>query len=356
MTPKERVLSVFYKKKPGRLPWTAYGLLLPRGQKERKVRNVGCGLVMWAPTYQRDRRKVKIEQGDMWDKDKRSRIIQRTYNTPLGSVSEKAELRLGLSPNQTEWKREYMLKSASDYPIVRFIIENTSYYEDYDSFLEIQNDLGEDGVAITLIERSPIAVMVVDLMGIERFSIDLYENSHQVIELAELIRQKHSQVWQIVANSPAQFVTVGDNVTGDVVAPRLFEQYNMPFYNKLAELLHEKGKFLGVHMDGRLDSLKHLIARTEIDYIDSFTLPEGGGTLSLEEAKNLWHDKVIWANFPVSLSCESEQVIKEFMISLLKKVTAEDRFILEISEDLSPNLWQKSATIIAETIEEYGIY
>lgn len=356
MTSKERILSVFHKKKFDRFPWTTYGVLLPRGQKEREIRNMGCGLVMWAPTYQRDQQKVVVEQKNIWDKDKRSRIIQRTYHTPLGSVSEKAEIRLGLSPNQSEWKREYILKSVSDYPIVKFIIENTSYYRDYESFLEIQNDLGEDGVTITSIERSPIAVMVVDLMGVEQFSIDLYENPHQVIELAELIRQKHSEVWQIVANSPAQFVTIGDNVTGDIVTPRLFEQYNMPFYNKLAELLHEKGKFLGVHMDGRLDSLKHLIVKTEIDYIDSFTLPEGGGTLSLEEAKNLWYDKVIWANFPVSLSCEDEQVIKEFMISLLKKVTAEDSFILEISEDLSPNLWQKSTTIIAEIIEKYGIY
>lgn len=356
MTPKERVLSVFHKKKPDRLPWMAYGLLLPRGQKERKTRSMGCGLVMCAPTYQKDRREVEVEQKDIWDENKRSRIIRRRYHTPIGSVSEKAELRLGLSPNQTEWKREYMLKSVSDYPVVRFIIENTSYYEDYDSFLEIRNDLGEDGITIAFAEPSPLATIVNGLMGIEQFSVDLYDNPRQLKELAEVIKRKHSEVWQIVRNSPAQFVTVADNVTGDVITPRLFEQYNMPFYGKLAELLHEKGKVLGVHMDGRLDSLKHLIKKTEIDYIDSFTLLEGGGTLRLEEAKNLWHDKVIWANFPVSVSCRDERGIRKFMISLLKKISAGDRFILEISEDLSPNLWQKCVTVIADTIEEYGIY
>ncbi len=54
-------------------------------------------------------------------------------------------------------------------------------------------------------------------------------------------------------------------------------------------------------MDGKLKSLKELIKKADIDVIESFTFPEGGGDLSLEEARADWKDKSIIANLPTFL-------------------------------------------------------
>ena len=350
MTPKERMLRAMHKKKTDKIPWAAYPVLVPRGYVERKVRNKGCGFLIAWPPYQVDRSEVTVEEKEIWDENNRAKLITRIYHTPLGSISEKVQIRLDLSPNKSQWITEYMIKGISDYPIAKFIIENTSYYPDYDSFLEMQEELGDDGIVTATAKRSPMQKMLYELMGVERFSIDSYDHPKEFKKLAELIEWKDDEMYKIIANSPAELVIAGENLSGDVVSPRLFKEYSVPFYNKQARLLHEEGKVYGVHMDGRLNCLKDLIKETEIDLIESFTLSEGGGDLTLEEARKLWRDKVIWINFPASLCHGSEETIREFLIRLTRKVTPGDGFMLEISEDLPPILWQKVLTIIGDVL------
>lgn len=357
MTPRERMLCAMHKRETDRIPWATLDCLLPRGYVERKIREKGCGLNMVMPpwSYQMERREVTIEEKRTWDQHKRAQIIMRTYHTPLGSVSQKAQLRLGLSSNKQEWITEHMIKDVSDYPIVKFIIENTRYYKDYDSFLEAQEDLGDDGIAVAFGE-TPMHMMIWYLMGIYRFSIDLYEHPQEFKELASLLEEKYDEMYKIIADSPAELVIGGENLSGDIISPPLFEKYSAPFHDKQAQLMHEKGKIYGVHCDGRLNSLKDLIKKTDIDVIDSFTLPEGGGDLSLKEAKKLWKDKAIWVNFPASLCHENEEKIREVLIQIFREVTPGDGFMLEYSEDLPPNLWKKTLIVIAETMEKYGDY
>ena len=141
-----------------------------------------------------------------------------------------------------------------------------------------------------------------------------------------------------------------------MASPRLFGKYSLPFYNKQARLLHERDKIYGLHCDGRLNCLKNLIQRTDVDLIESFTLPEGGGDLPLQEAQRLWKDKAIWANFPASLCHTDEGNIREILIRILKKATPGDGFVLEYSEDLPINLWKKTLTVFAEILQKYRNY
>lgn len=357
MTPRETILCAMHKRKTDRIPWAALGCLLPRGYVERKVREKGCGLymVLSPSTYEIERREVTIEERTTWDEHNRAKGIMRTYHTPLGSVSQKVQVRLGLSSNKQEWITEHMIKDVSDYPIVKFIIENTLYYKDYDSFLEAEDAMGDDGI-VAAVADTPMHTMIWYLMGIERFSIDLYEHPQEFKELANLLQEKYDEVYKIIADSPAELVLGGENLSGDIISPPLFEKYSAPFHNKQAQLMHEKGKIYGVHMNGRLNCLKDFIKKTDIDLIDSFTLPEGGGDLSLEKAKKLWKNKVIWVNFPACLCHENEEKIREFLIQTLRKVTPGDGFMLEYSEDLPLNLWKKTLTVIAGTMEKYGNY
>jgi len=350
MTPKQRIVHAMHKKKTDRIPWAAYDVLLPRGSVEREVRNKGCGLYMWKPAYQVDRPQVAVEEKHTWNNNKRARLITRTYATPVGSVSENVEIRLDLSPFKSQWIKKYIIKSISDYPVVKFILENTVYHPDYHSFREMEQELGHDGIVVAHVPRSPMQKMLIELMGIERFSLDAHDHPKQFKELAELIEWKHDEAYKVTANSPAQLVVTGDNLSGDVVSPRFFKEYCIPFYNKHAQLLHENDKVYGVHMDGRLNCIKDLMNETEIDLIESFTLPEGGGDLTLEEARKLWKDKAIWVNFPASLCHQNMEKIKGFVIHLSKKVTLSEGFLLEISEDLPPTLWQNVLTAIAEAL------
>jgi hypothetical protein len=85
---------------------------------------------------------------------------------------------------------------------------------------------------------------------------------------------------------------------GFLLSPSLFRRYFMPVFEEQGRILHAQGKLMAVHMDGRLNSLKHLIAETPIDIVEALH-PPPMGDVPLGEALRVWPDKVIWVGFPL---------------------------------------------------------
>jgi len=346
MTARERILTVLERDIPDMVPWAFYSTLIPQGEVEREARNKGCGIILWKPAWRMEMQNIEISVKEDW-RNERIKTTVCTYHTPLGDISEKIEEDPGY---HSKWIKEYLIKNIHDYKIMRFIIENTHYYEDYNSFREFQEDLGEDGVIFASVGPSPLQRLLNELMGVERFSLDFYDHPKQVEELLHLIEEKQDKVFHLAANSPAKIVYSDDSVTGNITEPRLFKKYCLPFYNKQAELLHQKNKIYGVHMDGKLKCLRDLIKEAKNDLIDSFTLPEQGGDFPLEEARNIWEDKVIAINFPASISLKGRDEAKKFMLKLFKRIFPAKNFMVQISEDLPHMFWKDIILILGEII------
>jgi hypothetical protein len=66
---------------------------------------------------------------------------------------------------------------------------------------------------------------------------------------------------------------------------------------------------MAVHMDGRLNVLKDIIAETPIDIIEDFH-PPPMGDLSLRDALKHWKEKVIWIGFPGSIYSEGPEATR----------------------------------------------
>ena len=352
MTARERILTVLERDIPDMVPWAFYSTLIPQGEVEREARNKGCGIILWKPAWRMEMQNIEVSVKEDWSNE-RIKTITCTYHTPLGDISEKIREDPGY---HSKWITEYLIKNINDYKIMRFIIENTYYYEDYNSFREFQEDLGEDGVIFASVGPSPLQRLLHELMGVERFSLDFYDHPKQVEELLHLIEEKQDEVFHIAANSPAKIVYSDDSVTGNITEPRLFKKYCLPFYNKQAGLLHQKNKIYGVHMDGKLKCLRDLIKEAKNDLIDSFTLPEQGGDLPLEEARNIWKDKVIAVNFPASISLKGRDEAKKFIFKLLKKASPANNFMLHISEDLPHMFWKDIVLILGEIIPKLRVF
>jgi hypothetical protein len=361
MTLREKMLSVYRGRGEGEIPWAAYGGLLPSGIVERELRNRGCGLIHWAPVYswlppgmghmkgwdyESEIKNVELSVKTVWEDNER--IFVRVYDTPLGSVFEK----LREDPAyHSLWTKEFLIKSPRDYEIIKFMVENTVFREQYDSYLEAQENMGEDGVVMAVGDRSPWQKMLIELAGTERLYFDLHDNPALVEDLYSLIEEKQDEVYDIVADSQAELVWVPDNLTGDLTPPRIFETYCLPFYNKQAKRLHEKNKIVVVHMDGRLRSLKDLIKKADIDVIESFTFPEAGGDLPIEEASVAWEDKAIMANLPASVCFQQEEEVRDYMGKLLGRISPRKNFMLLISENLPAPSWRTTLQVVADVMQ-----
>jgi hypothetical protein len=334
------------------IPWTIYPELMPSGFVEREVRNKGCGLTVDVSSCIEEISNVKVMEEGIWENGRRG--IKKTYITPVGSVSEKTVAETQYF-GSLDWFSERIIKSLADYPVVEFIINNTVYHPNYDVLLKAEQFLGNDGVVFARVDYPPLLKLVIHYMGIERFALDLHDHPAEVEKLLKCMEKKQDQMYQVAADAPVIIIRARSNLTSELVSPALFEKYLLPFYNKQASLLHRKNKVFAVHMDGKLRHLAHLIAKADIDIIEAFT-PPPMGDLSLREARRVWKDKLIWANFPASICCGGEREITQYLGKLLKEIAPGDNFILEFSEDVPQELWAQTLTTVASAMLKYGTY
>lgn len=352
MNARERILKVLHNIFPDRIPWTIYPELLPRGSTERKVREIGCALAIRETIYIEEKLYVRIEKEESMENGRK--VVKRTYNTPVGSVYEKKVAETEYQESLA-WIKEYMIKSSSDYSVVKFIIQNTIYHPNYDRLLRVRGFLGNDGIVFGWVDYPPLQKLLIHIMGIERFCLDLYDHPAEVEDLLKTIEDKQSEMYQLAAEAPVEIIRCASNITGEVTSPYWFEKYLLPFYNKQASLLHNKKKLYGAHMDGKLKSLANLIAKTNIDVVEGFT-PPPMGDFSLSEARNLWGNKIIWANFPTSVLWEGKEKIMHYLKEMLREVAPGNNFILGITEDIPYKIWKESLEAIAWGMSKYGSY
>jgi hypothetical protein len=106
----------------------------------------------------------------------------------------------------------------------------------------------------------------------------------------------------------------------------------MPEYEKMGRVLHEHGKLMAVHMDGRVDVLKDLITKTPIDIVEALP-PPPMGDLPIGEALSIWKNKVVWTGFPGSVYILGPEAVKKHALNLLREIGSGDRLIIEISTE-----------------------
>jgi len=350
MAVRDQIMEVLEGNLPDRIPWSIYSKMLPRGSLERKVRNKGCALIMIEPAYIEERPHVRVEEKERWKNGRK--VIKRTYITPVGSVSEEKTEETEYYKSHA-WFTERVIKKLSDYDIVRFIVEDTLYHPNHEHLLKVKEFLGDDGIVLARVDYPPLEKLIIELMGIEKFSLDLYDYPSQVEGLLRCIEDKQSQMYQIAAEAPVQIVRCASNISSELTPPSWFKKYLLPFYNRQAALLHKKGKFYMAHMDGKLKSLLDLISETDLDIIEAFT-PPPMGDLSLSEARKVWKNKIIWANFPSSLCWEGEDKIRKYLRQLLQEVAPGNNFILGFTEDIPRKIWGQTLKAFASAMHDFG--
>ncbi len=232
------------------------------------------------------------------------------------------------------WLTSRRIKEPEDYKVAKYIVENTEYVADYFPIEQAMDWLGDDGVVLDNLPHSPMQMLAIDWVGSEggRFFYHLADYPDLVEDLYRALSRSRRAMYGIAAKSSAPITMCGDNVDGFLLSPRIFEKYFMPEYEEQAALLHKTGKLMAVHMDGRLASLKDLIAKTPIDIVEGFH-PIPMGNLPLSEALAVWPDKATWIGFPGAIYELGVRATEEFALTLLREMGKGDRLAVAMSTE-----------------------
>jgi len=347
MTLKERIWGAFWGKPIDRVPFTTYPGLFPERTELVKAGLVGT---MNRCSVYRESSTAEIEVRDEEYQEGNEKRVRRTLKTPVGEVWE--TLRTG-GGYGSSLRCEFLIKGEEDYEVVKYMVRNRQYSPNYDGIVAAEKAVGDEGVVVGNIKYDPIQEMLVLLMGTEGFSIEYYERRELFDSLYETIAEKDREIYKIAADAPTDAVIYGGNVTSEIMGLERFDKYCIPCYNELGEMLHKKGKLLGVHLDGMLQVLLKSVADSELDFIEAFN-PAPDGDTSVREVKELMPEKTLSINFTSSIHLEKPEVVKEHTIELLRQAYPGERFIIGITENIPDSVRKTSMDAIAQTLVEYG--
>jgi hypothetical protein len=356
MTRRERIMAATRKEQADKLPFFHYWRHSQIGWAERQCRNRGMGMNWVRPPFTVKLHGIEIQETQAVKAGEV--IIRRTYSTPVGRVYEDEKREPGVGQwhanrswsDVLPWNTERLIKKPEDYEVLKYIVAHTEYLADYFPIEQALDWLGEDGVVLDALPHSPMQMLMIHWVGSEggRFFFHHADYPDLVEDLYQTICKAREPLYAIAARSPAPIALCGDNIDGVLVNPKLFRKYFMPEYEKQAKILHQHGKLMAVHMDGRLDVLKDLIPQTPIDIIEALH-PPPMGDLSIGEALSRWPDKVIWVGFPGSAYALGTEATQKAALELLRQIGTGARLAIAMStENLVSNENLQKLTAVLE--------
>jgi hypothetical protein len=345
---------------PERIPWTISKDLLPSGQDERELRSAGLATISsipstsaeifkWGPNVEVAEREI-IKDGQM--------LHHIAYRTPLGELTELIQpvYGTGMAGRVQPWILEFMIKQSSDYKILEYMVNEQIFDSDFDGIRQVQEDLGNDGVVICKVAKTPFALLWMYYTGLERLIFDLEDNPGPVNRVMEAMINRDQKVWKIMAKSPAEILHCSDNISADLVSPKIFNNYFLPYYQALTKVINPADKPIAIHVDGLIrrlaDSFKNI---PEGMIIEAFT-PPPTGNFSVSEARAVWGNRPLWLNFPSSVHLEPSEKVEAVTMEILHQAATGNGFLLGITENMPAKCWQQSLAAIGRVMNKYGAY
>jgi corrinoid protein of di/trimethylamine methyltransferase len=265
------------------------------------------------------------------------------YETPVGIVSTTVaytdEMRnAGVSAFHIE---EYAIKGRKDYEPLGYIFDNIELYPDWEDFIKLQKEVGEDGVAFTMAGRaaSPMHHIQKYLIDATDFFYHYHDFNKETNRLAEILCSYFNQIIEVIGKSPAEAVYWGANFDDMITYPAYFEKDILPWIQKAAHQLGQQGIIVSCHCDGENLGLMDLLYHSGMHVAES-VCPYPMTKVTIDEYYAKWADRItIFGGIPSNLLIEETTTEKDFdayVDHLFKAVAPGKRMIFGIADSTPP--------------------
>ncbi len=346
---RDRMLALVQGRELDRVPFVMYDVMVAPGEALKLLGPGRIGLLRWCPIFRVEHPNCRFETNEHYEGA--IRWQQNVLHTPVGSIEELQGFEPALDSASI---RKHYIQKPEDYEVLWFYLEDCTVLDNYDQFHRDAKELGEHGLPLAHVERTPWQQLWIQWVGLENLAYHVADFPDRVERTIELLRQRARRVFEIAYRSPAPFINLPDNITAPTIGQRRFRDTCVPLYNELADMLAEHDVPVFVHMDGDLKPLWDLIADSQVGGLDSFT-PTPDCDTTVAQAIDMWPEKRLWVNFPSSVHLRPVDEVRATAESILADGAHTGRLQMQISEDVPPGVWRTTFPIIADAIEDFGV-
>ncbi len=348
MTMRERILAVIRGREHDRVPFVMYDCVLPVQEVRRLLGPQELGLFRWGGVHRVEHPHCHAVTEEYEIGGTRWQRI--TLHTPAGSMFEER----AFEPTYgTSSIRKHYVENPQDYAVLWSYLEDCILLPDYERYLNDQAELGDSGLPLAVIERTPYQQLWVEWAGLEALAYHLADYPDLVARTMDMLLERNRRVFEIAYYSPAPFIEVPDNITALTIGPERFRTHCVSQYNEIADMLAERDAYVVVHMDGDLKPLAQAIAESKVRAIESFT-PAPDNDTTVAEALSFWPGKSLLVNFPSSVHLRPAEEIRAETKAILAAAGHTRRLQIQISENVPYAVWRNSLPAISEVVEAFG--
>jgi hypothetical protein len=362
MNYRERVLTVLRGGVADRVPWFAdldYWVfsMEKRGERPPGFRqspeylelhrelDIGFYLQGYWPFRTLCDGSIEIEEG--WEDN----IRYRRIHTPVGDLEEQWKY---LAVSFSESPYVHLVKDVADLRTIRYWHEHTYYEPNYGRAVWLGDNVGDLGVVLCYVPRSPLMQMVVEYAGLMT-TVDLWINAHEELtETLAVIEEAHNRAAELSLASPAECLMIPENLSAEMIGRRLFDEYMREYETRWNERIRQAGKFSFVHMDGTLRGLIGAVASTGFRVIEAFT-PAPVGNVDVREIRQMVEPQtILWGGLPGAFLSPvmSEEDFETHVRFVLDVMTTHPGFVLGVADQVPPDALYHRVKRVSKLVEE----
>jgi Uroporphyrinogen decarboxylase (URO-D) len=277
------------------------------------------------------------------------------YTTPIGPIE-----RTRIWHNETySWAiKNWSIKTGQDLKVLGYAMGNRSFTPNWDKYNAWVDYAGDIGVVYLPLGYSAMGYLLNYWMGIEGVMYATFDWPDTMHEVIDQINATNLNLVDLLCTSPAEVIVMGDNFSSDIQPPHFFEQWSRPFYVEAIKRLHDAGKYVAVHIDGKLQNAIKMIRDAGADAADAVTPPPMGDLTPVQCREEAGPDFILSGGVSPDLWLPENDVddFKQAVIDWLELKKHGPRFIANAGDQVPPGACEDRIEIMRDLVEEHGKY
>ncbi|MBK8882103.1 MAG: hypothetical protein IPN67_06835 [Bacteroidales bacterium] len=242
---------------------------------------------------------------------------------------------------------------------MKFIYENTSFEPDYDQAYLRKKQVGEQGLVLCYLPKSPFMHLLALEAGVMTVTMAALTAPEEFKDLLDTMKKAFDQAARIAVDSPAEVLMIPENLSSEMVGPELFELYMSGYQKEWTKKISEAGKYSFIHIDGTLAGLLKEEAAVGFTVLEALT-PDPVGDMKWEDLESFTGDSksILWGGIPGSYftDCVSDDEFDRHVKYLLEIMVSKPRFVLGVADQVPPDGLERRVKRVSELVNKYGFY
>jgi hypothetical protein len=373
MTQRERILAVYRGEMPDVVPymldlshWFYHKYHMPWDLSQsfetpetelidyHKRANVGFFIANLASFYATQYRDDVVAE-TVQDRGGDQTAITWRLSTPLGSIERE---RVWEEKTYAWAIKRWGVKSEQDLRILGYALASRTYVPLWDHYKAWADYAGDCGVIYIGFGYTAIGHLLNLWMGTAPLIYATYDWPDTMHEVVAQINDNALDLVDLLATSPAEVVIMTDNFSSDLQPPHFFAEWSRPFYVEAIRRLHAAGKYVAVHIDGKLRGSLRMIRDVGADCADAVT-PVPMGDLTPEECrKEAGPDFILSGGVSPDLWLPetSTERFTQAVVDWLEMKRHGPSLIASAGDQVPPGAVEGRIELMGELVEQYGKY